>query len=298
MLEQPPGVMGVSISPQSAFAYGERVADLAERFVSRCDAEDISVVALKGVALAEELYGSFADRPVADADLLVIDLQTFDRAVTVAKDMGLRAFDVSDHVVALREEGTRAVIEVHASLTSSAAAFCVRAQSLWDHRRPVPGRSFNRLSNEDAVIHMALHAVFQHGLSVKAYHFEDFSLAFERFPLSVPMLEARAREFRASRVLGAMFVARQRLQSGASAQALEEFSHFCPEPLRHWIAYRWNLDAPISLPRLFFVRWHVTHPSRRTALVRTALFPTPLPGTTPRSATKRLQSLMRRSLGP
>lgn len=258
-------------------------------------AEGARLLALKGIAIADELYGGFAGRPVADADVWVLDSGRFPDVVAIARAMGLEPFDRSDHVLALREPGTGVILELHARLTSAASCFDVATERAWAERVEVPGRGYERLGAVDALAHMALHGAFQHALALKHWHFEDFRRGLARWSVDVEALRARAESIKAARCLGAFAFA-----AGADGAPDPRFSvDDCPAMLRRripgWLAAG---DVAPSLGRLLAARLACVAPSRRFELIRRLVFPRTLPGLPGEPLRSRGARLLRRAVTP
>lgn len=271
-----------------AFAYGERAADLARRVIAASAERNIRALALKGVAIADELYGGFDERPVADADVWILDPGRFADAVSIARGFGLRPFDRSDHVLALREEPTGVILELHARLTSAATCFDMPLERAWTERVEVGDRGYCRLGSLDALIHMAEHAVFQHALAVRPYHLEDFRRGLSRWTVDPADLLSRARSMKAARCVGALAVA-----AGVGGSLAGP----CPESLRRaWPLWAGAGDEPPSLLRLFRARFASVDRDRVAALLGRTIVPEALPGHGRESSMVRAARLVRRAV--
>jgi hypothetical protein len=292
--------MGTTLAPgfgaasaRASFVYGERAADLTRRLGEAASARGIRLLALKGVAVADELYGGFDARPVADADVWVLDAGRFAEAASIAASLGLGPFDRSDHVLALREEGTGVILELHARPCSAADCFDFEPDRVWNERVEVRGRGFARPGALDALVHASLHGVFQHGLAVKPYHLEDFRRGLTRWSVDSAALLERARSMRAERCVGAF----------AHAAGVDgTLGTACPpgvrRALRHGGLRPGALDEGVpTLARLFMVRLRSVDPSRRWTFVHRAIAPRALPGFPREPVAARGLRLLRRLVG-
>ena len=273
---------------------GAQQLDLATRFDEATRARGLHLLALKGVAIAEELYGGFENRPMADIDFLVVETSRFREAVATARSLGLVETDASDHALVFKEPASGVVLELHLSLIACPGLFPVDPASLWSRRKSVTGGGGFRLADEDFIVHLALHTAFQHGFAANVYHYGDFTRALHAWRSSASSLETRSREWGAAAALGAMSVASLRLGTVESAArpVLESLTRLCPRPLASWITSEEDFPPSMRLTTLAFVRYHLA-PSTWRFLTRT-LLPRPLPGRTlPRVAPlRRVASLV------
>ena len=138
---------------------------------------------LKGVHLAASVYPQAGLRPMRDVDVLVPEhaaaraLAALERAGAcreAGKDGDIDAWRAGmHHLPALVMPGRGVRVEVHTSLSPRAelAALGVHAmpqwQDLWSRAVSIDcaGRTVRVLSPEDLLVHLAVHAVYQHRLS-------------------------------------------------------------------------------------------------------------------------------------
>ena len=279
---------------------GAQQLDLAIRFEEAARALGLHLLVLKGAAIAEELYGGFAHRPMFDIDFLLVETHRFAEAAEMARGMGLVETDASDHALAFKENASGAVIELHISLTSCPGLFTLDPAELWMRRKLLAPSGLSRLSDEDAILHCALHTAFQHGFAANAYHYADFVRAVQKWRPLEASLESRAREWGALKALGAMAAAsfRRPEEDLDPASPLAALQRHCPKPLHRWIRSEVDFPPPMGFRTLAFVRLQLT-PSIRRYLLR-AMLPEALPGRTfPRPRFhERLASLVASTLRP
>jgi hypothetical protein len=183
--------------------------------------QGLRALPLKGAALAEQLYGSVADRPMCDVDLLALD--DFEASRRLLEAAGLRAVDSSDHAVALL--GDRGVVlELHRSVTSCPGLFLGTSDALWARSHEGPGQVQRLPSTEDLLVQLGLHAAFQHGLVLTLVQYLDFRRLLER-----PLDGAGAVRIAAG--MGAELALAVALQAAEALVAAP-----VPEPLRHALA--------------------------------------------------------------
>ena len=295
------GDRSTSLGPSYWLALrGTQQMDLALRFAEAAQSQTLRVLALKGISIADELYGGVQNRPMADVDFLVVDTPRFEAAGQIARALGLVEVGASDHALVFKEPVSGVVLELHFSLTACPGLFTVDHQALWDRRAAVSGAPMFRLADPDLVVHLALHTTFQHGYSANAYHYGDFVRAVERLEPSRVQVLASAREWGALKALGAMTLVCRR--NAPEAPALAELTEWarphCPYAVARWIDAQDSMPPPLRVGSLAFVRYHLA-PSKWRYLTRT-LFPKPIPGRTwPGSGrVRRLASLVDAGLFP
>jgi hypothetical protein len=136
----------------------------------------VPAIVLKGMALADAVYGDPALRPMRDVDLLVPPSDV-DRAVAVLGDAGYDpprtfALDRPRRAAAMflpRVAAQRGLIlDVHWSLTDARAGSAAAHWAAGVHARAVPtmfgAAPAARLDATDAVVHTAVHLATHHGL--------------------------------------------------------------------------------------------------------------------------------------
>ena len=281
-------------------ARGLRQADLAMRFTAAAEPLGLRVLALKGVGTVEELWGGAWNRPMADADLLVVDTGRFAEATALARSLDLIEIDASDHALVFKEPATGSVLELHIALTACPGLFAVDPSGLWQRRRAVQGSSLFRLSDEEVILHAALHTAFQHGFAANDFHYDDFTRALDAFDPTIERLEARAREWGILPALAAMtrMVARRTPRSGRVAALHDAVGTACPRRLARMID-AWAGQAPAPDLRTLLAVRACLAPSISGWLLRTA-FPKPLPGLSlePRGTLARFKNLALITLRP
>ena len=115
---------------------------------------------VQGAAFAGSLYPNPASRPMADIDVLVrsSELELWESDVVA---LGFQRHDTSDHARCYRHRHTRVFLELHRSLTSCNEYLGVDTEDLFEHS--IPLGALHTLSPEDHLMHLCLHASFQHG---------------------------------------------------------------------------------------------------------------------------------------
>jgi len=205
----------------------------------------IPVIALKGAHLAEAIYGDMALRPMNDLDLLVpkdrlaqvegalLELGYGPRQrpsveIQVENRSGLQAL-AKQHV---------ATIDVHWTIVKPGGPLAIELDGLWQRARPatIAGVPACVLADEDLLLHLAIHAGYQHAFGAGLRPLCDIGhlLARRGEELDWPSLAARARQWRAGRCLSlALRLSRELLAAPVPYQALTELEPGRVEP--QWI---------------------------------------------------------------
>lgn len=165
---------------RALLARGVVQLELARRAQEILARAGVRSIPLKGAALAETYYPSVADRPMADVDLLA--LEGWPAAMGALHREGFRDVEAADHASALRDPVSGGILELHHSVCSSPGFYPLDAEGLWARSRPVGGQVGRVPSEEDLLIHLSLHAVFQHGLVLSLVQHLDFRRLLEQTP--------------------------------------------------------------------------------------------------------------------
>jgi hypothetical protein len=194
-------------------------ADLFE-VVGALRGEGVEAIVLKGGALAPTVYPDPAQRPMVDLDLLVRPEQ-MERAGAVFQSLGYQLSSaVPARMVAFQQRfggglewqrtrnGKLTCLDVHHHLVELDwcwAAYPVELDALWADARPLAldGTEALQLSAEDALIHLCLHPLLNHGYASPLVGYADIErvIAAKEAVLSWPRLVERAGRFRVKTVL-------------------------------------------------------------------------------------------------
>jgi hypothetical protein len=237
---------------------------LAARCLSLLEARGLRALPLKGVALAETVYDVESDRPMSDVDLLA--LERWPEAALALREAGFVEVARADHAWVFHPPGSRDVVELHRSVVSAPGLFPPDPEGLWARSRPGRGQLGRLPSPEDLLLQLALHAAFQHGLSLSLVQWLDFRRVLEREVVDAPRLLALAAAARAEAPLGAALLAAEAVVGAPVPSSLRLR---LPAGLRRWLAPR--LAEPLTLvapsePDLARVRWELLA-GRRAELV-------------------------------
>jgi hypothetical protein len=242
--------------------------DLAERSRHTLARRGLRALPMKGAALAERLYGSPADRPMADVDLLMLD--DWDAARQALAAENLQPQERADHAWSWSDPDRGLILELHRGLTSCPRLHPVDADGLWARSVPGDGQVGRRPAPEDLLVQLALHAAFQHGLVLSLVQWLDLRRLLEREQLDPARVAASAAGARAEGALG-LALAVATAVVGAPPQTWARV----PARLAPWIEPR--LARPLAFvapaqPALARLRWELAA-GRRRRLVADTLCP-------------------------
>ncbi len=263
------------LAEQEDFAIGVRQLDIACRVQDLLGARGVRCLPLKGAALAERLYDSVAHRPMADVDLLVLD--EWPRAVTLLEETGFAEQGQADHARAFLDPASGTVVELHRGVTSCARLFPLDLDATWRRSRRGVGLMKQVPSSEDLLVHLSLHAAFQHGLVLCLVQYLDFRRLLERAPPEPARLAQVATSARAQGAVAlALEAARAVVGAPLGADLESVVTKWLPSGLRGYVASKLRTDlsafvAPAE-PALAWIRWQLAA-GRRRVLVRETLMP-------------------------
>jgi hypothetical protein len=268
-------LMALRRAEQEDFTFGVRQLDTASRIQELLRARGARCLPLKGAALVERLYDSVAHRPMADVDLLVLD--EWPRAVTLLEEAGFTEQGQADHARAFLDPTSGVVVELHRGVTSCARLFPLDLDATWRRSRTGAGLMKQVPSSEDLLVHLSLHAAFQHGLALRLVQYLDFRRLLEREPPDPGLLAQVATNARAQGAVAlALEAARARVGAPLSPGLQEFVAAWLPSGLRRYVAVNLRADPARLIaqadPALAWVRWQLAG-GRRLALVRETLSP-------------------------
>jgi hypothetical protein len=276
----------------ASFAQGVRQLALVGAVGEAFERANVRALAMKGAALAESVYDSVADRPMADVDVLV--LAGWDDAVAALKGLGLGELDRADHAWSFRDpEG--GILELHHSVTSCPGLFPLDAEGLWRRSRTGTGQVRRRPGPEDLLVQLALHAAFQHALGLSLVQYLDFKRLASAESLDPGRLRSAAEAAAAGPAVAASLAVADALLGLELDPGIRDWARDRrPTALAGWLTS--SLEDPSGFveagPRpLVRVRWGLSQ-GRRLQLVLRTLSP-PSPGRRPSAVRRLLQALAR-----
>jgi hypothetical protein len=175
--------------------------------IRRLAAGGIRVVALKGLHLAAAVYEHPALRKMTDVDLLV-PAEQVEAARAVLMEAGYvpeGADDPTIHHVAQMVKPRAAPIELHRDLYPTPNPFRLDVAPLWERMVPiaVSGQPALGLGTEDLLLHLCVHAAYNHRCLVPLRNIFDIAMVIERGGAAVrwEALEGAARASGAGRAV-------------------------------------------------------------------------------------------------
>lgn len=141
----------------------------------------VSCAPLRGLALAEQLYGDITARPMGDLDLLV-QKEDLAHVATILRERGFRAMDrrpgfaeaFSYTLEFLKEPGGSVIVEPHWTITYPPFVDTIDMRAIW--RRCTRGRVVGVdtwvLRTEELVLHLCLHVAHRNGAAPLLWLYE------------------------------------------------------------------------------------------------------------------------------
>ncbi len=181
--------------------------------VARLNNRDIPVILLKGAHLAEFVYKDISLRPMSDLDILVKE-EDLHETVQISFSAGYQFFYdknpekektnknyeygiMSDfiHFQALIHPETKCMLEIHCFITSEDSPFEIPICGLWERAQPATLNSNNiyLLSPEDLIIHLCMHAAYDHLFDFGLGALYDISLTIKHYGENINWNEIRRR---------------------------------------------------------------------------------------------------------
>ena len=253
-----------------------QLLDAARRVRATLAAAGLRTLPLKGIALAELVYDSPADRPMADADLLLLD--DWGQAVALLERSGLLVRDRAQHAWAFFDPAAGVTLELHHGLCACPEMFPLDAEGLWARRAGAEGDE--RPASADLLVQLAVHAAFQHGLVLSLVQFLDFRRVLERArPDPARVLEAAAAARAEPCLLAALEAAKALVAAQVDEGLLAALRRSSPRRLLRRLErvrarpVEWLLAAPKPAA---LVSWRLALVgARRLELVARTLVPAP-----------------------
>ena len=162
----------------------------ASQILLRLKAENIPVIALKGLFLVENTYKDLGARSMSDLDILVHreDLQ---KTVEILQGLGYQLskyFDIRDSNLDIKHvppmvlsDGTH--VEIHWTLLEENEPFTIAMDGVWQRSFPAQINGVEVLAEgiEDLLLHLCVHMTYQHYLSLGLKGMLDIALALQRY---------------------------------------------------------------------------------------------------------------------
>ncbi len=205
------------------------------RIAQALRAQDIPVIALKGLHLAELVYRDISLRPMSDLDILVPHSQ-LKPAVVSLRTLG---FDPnrglpSGHDVGMTHRDLGILLEVHWTLAEPTEPYTPPIEDIW--RLAVPARLGDSdtqvMSAEFLLFHVCAHLAYHHLFALDLRALCDIAEILHAYPaLDWRVMAERGRRERWGRgVAVALRLARDQLGAEVPAEALAELSGDALDP--------------------------------------------------------------------
>lgn len=150
--------------------YNLLICRQAGAILSALGKNDIPVIVLKGISLAESIYPHIGMRPMADIDLLIRE-----RDLTLASqrlaELGYKLKPANSGRLYVKDGGIRICVDLHTKIPY------LKEEEIWDTARPIKinGSNAATLSIEQNIIYLCYHLVGHHGYPHKRW-LEDIHL--------------------------------------------------------------------------------------------------------------------------
>jgi len=217
----------------NSIARNTRLYNGIRRVLTKLLDEGFQLIALKGLDLAQNVYGNSALRPMVDADLLVkreelpqvgkkILAMGYSATGYVGEDLDS---SVHQHLPAFSKAGGP-TIEVHWTIAHPDDPFTIDVDGLWNRARKITVSGINLLglSPEDLLLYSSIHAAYQHKFEMTVIALADISETLKRFgsELDWQQFLHLAHEWKATRCAYVMLsFAKELLNARVSEDALQ-----------------------------------------------------------------------------
>ncbi|NNG15969.1 MAG: hypothetical protein HKM89_05750 [Gemmatimonadales bacterium] len=263
----------------------------------------IETMILKGAALAYTVYGSFAERPMGDLDLLLLDSGRAKEARDLLRPSGWDwSGDIRDearyaehhHLPPLGDRaGTGLRLELHTALFPRNQPFHGFAEDFVARRTSIPARDRTILIPDlpDQLLHICLHFAWSHVMQVGAWRtMRDVDTIVRNGTVEWPAFVDRARSYRAERCCyWTLRLARAITDAPIPDTVLDDCQPRYPSALLGWLEHRYlrrmlPTDATVQSARFDQMVWQLgiqpERSSRGAALPWNAMGPEAVGDTT------------------
>lgn len=191
--------------------------------VALLNKKNIPVILLKGAHLAEFVYKDIALRPMSDLDILVKEEHLsevvqiafsagyqffYDKQKTKEKSNESYSYDILryyKHFQPLIHPETKCLLEIHCFITEVGSPFQIPVSELWEDARPqiLNDNRLSLLAPEDLIIHLCLHAAYDHLFDFGLGALYDISQIIDHYGESINWdeVERRSNRWGANRCL-------------------------------------------------------------------------------------------------
>lgn len=201
------------------------------KIVQSLKARGVPVIPLKGIYLAEGVYGSRDWRSIGDIDLLV-EKKGMKNAENALLALGFRPFDrnrvIAQDIVhfAYRNPNSGLVVDIHWNILPPSLPIQVDVDGLWNRSRSaaLAGQEVRALSPEDQILYLCSH-ITKHAFQTGLRSVIDIFEVIRHFKKEIDwgLAAGRARQWGNSKsVYIALRLSRELLKAEAPEQYLEE----------------------------------------------------------------------------
>lgn len=175
--------------------------------LKRLHQDEIPVILLKGAHLGGAVYPEIALRQMGDVDLLV-PAAALAPAIAAVMALGyqpMQPIDTVDPYLAHKHhlppfiKAGSCTIEIHWTITQPNLSYTITMDELWARAQPtlIAGIEVNTLAPEDLLLHICLHATYQHGLEQDVRFLCDIDTICRRFAptFAWPQFSQRAEQW-------------------------------------------------------------------------------------------------------
>lgn len=218
----------------------------------------VPVVALKGIQIAQEVYGNVSLRPMTDLDLLIrhADLPQVEStlsalAYTPFTELAERQWylDHHYHVDYIRRHANAKIVELHWRLVYPRAPFDIDLAGLWQraHERVIAGVPVTFFAPEDLLLHLCLQMTYHHLFDYYPLRLLcDITECVRHYGEQFDWSAFVTRAFRwgaANNVYLTLFLAQKWLGASVPPQTLRQlepptfapqFEHYARQRMRYW----------------------------------------------------------------
>jgi len=153
--------------------------------------EDIPVILLKGVALAETVYQNRALRSMGDVDFLVKKEDLYRTEITLLnlgytvpeRYLKIKWDEKNHHHLAPYVKENGIMVEVHRNIERPSSPFQIEIDGMWERARlaKIANVEVLVLSPEDLILHLCLHASFHHEFRIGLMPICDISETIQHY---------------------------------------------------------------------------------------------------------------------
>jgi hypothetical protein len=262
--------------------------------VAHLNNKGIPVILLKGAHLAEFVYKEISLRPMSDLDILVKE-EHLSETVQIAFNAGYQFFCdnnaekekagenydygiMSDfkHFHALIHPETKCMLEIHCFISSESSPFEIPASEIWESAQPavINKNTVYILSPEDLIIHLCLHAAYDHLFEFGLGALYDIVITIEHYGqnLNWKEIQCRSSQWRTTQcLLLSLYFVKKWMGASIPNEVLEDFQidkmvHIAEERI-----FKTSESTPLHQ---YYIQWRsLRSMSEKVRYIMNVLFP-------------------------